>query len=334
MPRLTPADEYFYHQIPEPLPVVANASEHWRESLFFVLHPRSGEGDALVLTLAHYPAREEMDSLQFGRIGGEAVFARHSRPYAGDPHTMAVGPVRVDIVEPFRKVRLFVDAAASPIGLDLTFTARTRECGLRRGTMLAGAETLWDQSHMIQSGWYNGSYTSNGKTVEVRDWWGQRDHSWGIRNHRRCPMWMWLAIQLPDGMLGVWNWEYADGQRVYTDGYWAPADMSEPVQVVSFEHDLRWVDFGGRPVDYGRDGEAVAGLAGTVSASLADGRALRVEGQGRWHSRYGQLGGGQVTMRVHTADGRQGSAAYEVTGAHHHHFFPVARAEDLPSPRP
>ena len=115
MPRLTPADEYFYHQIPEPLPVVANASEHWRESLFFVLHPRSGEGDALVLTLAHYPAREEMDSLQFGRIGGEAVFARHSRPYAGDPHTMAVGPVRVDIVEPFRKVRLFVDAAIAII---------------------------------------------------------------------------------------------------------------------------------------------------------------------------------------------------------------------------
>ena len=198
MPRLTPADEYFYHQIPEPLPVVANASEHWRESLFFVLHPRSGEGDALVLTLAHYPVREEMDSLQFGRIGGEAVFARHSRPYAGDPHTMAVGPVRVDIVEPFRKVRLFVDAAASPIGLDLTFTARTRECGLRRGTMLAGTETLWDQSHMIQSGWYNGSYTSNGKTVEVRDWWGQRDHSWGNRDWWAFS-WSWTAGRFDDG---------------------------------------------------------------------------------------------------------------------------------------
>ncbi|MBK7330058.1 MAG: hypothetical protein IPI85_13520 [Dehalococcoidia bacterium] len=32
MSRLTPADEYFYHQIPEPLPAVLAPSEHWRES--------------------------------------------------------------------------------------------------------------------------------------------------------------------------------------------------------------------------------------------------------------------------------------------------------------
>ncbi|MBK6562578.1 hypothetical protein [Candidatus Amarobacter glycogenicus] len=330
MSRLTPADEYFYHQIPEPLPAVLAPSEHWRESLFFVLHPRAGDGDALVLTLAHYPVRQEMESLQFGRIAGQTVFARHTRPYAGDPHTMAVGPMRVEILEPYRRVRLFVDPAASPIGMDITFTARTQECVLRRGTLKAGAETFWDQSHMLQSGWYNGTYTHEGKTFEVRDWWGQRDHSWGVRDHHRCPMWMWLAIQLPDGMLGVWHWEYADGRHIYTDGYWAPADMSDPVQVLNFEHDLYWIDGGGRRVDYGKDGEDVAGLEGVVSASLADGRVLRVEGTGRWHARYGQLGGGQVNMRVRTGDGREGAAAYEVTGAHHHTFFPVPRAEGLP----
>jgi hypothetical protein len=330
MTRLTPADEYFYHQIPEPLPSVVTPHDHWRESLFFVMHPQTDEGDVLILTLAHFPRREEMDSLQMGRIAGELVFARHSRPYDGDPHTMAVGPVRIDIVEPYRTVELWVDPAESPVGLDITFTARTRECGLRRGTMKAGPEVIWDQSHMIQSGWFSGTYTHAGDTIQVRDWWGQRDHSWGIRNHARCPMWMWLAIQLPEGMLGIWNWEYADGRRVYLDGYWAPAGMSDPIPVVDFRHDFEWTDASGNRTSYERDGENVAGLQGSIKAVLEDGRTLQVEGEGRWHARYGQLGGGQQLMHVRSSDGQEGTAAYEITGAHHYHFFPVPRAERLP----
>lgn len=333
MPRLTPADEYFYHQIPEPFPNVVTFHDHWRESLFFVMHPVAGDGDVLILTLAHYPKREEMDSLQMCRIGGNLVFARHSRPYDSDPHTMAVGPVTVDIAEPYRTVKFHVDPANSPIGLDVTFTARTRECGLRRGTMKAGHETIWDQSHMIQSGWYNGTYTHAGETFEIRDWWGQRDHSWGIRDHARCPLWMWLAIQLPDGMLGIWNWEHANGHRVYLDGYWAPDDMSEPVQVVEFAHDLHWTDSSGKRTSYDRDGSNVAGLEGAINVRLEDGREFSIEGQGRWHARYGPYGGGQVHMHLRTSDGRDGTAAYEITGAHHRHFFPVARAENLPGER-
>ena len=330
MPRLTDADEYFYHQIPEPLPNVVTYHEHWRESLFFVAHRRDEPGDTMILTLAHFPKRQEMDSLQMGRIAGERVFLRHSRPYDGDPHTMRVGPVSIDITEPYKTVKLFVDPAESEVGLDLTFSARTQACALRRGTMRAGHELVWDQSHMIQSGVFNGTYSRNGVTHEVRDWWGQRDHSWGIRDHRRCPMWMWLAIQLPDGMFGVWNWEYANGARVYMDGCFAPADGSDPIPVIDFRHDLQWTDADGKSTSYGRDGENVRGLAGHVDITLEGGRTIGIDGVGQWTARYGPMGGGQNEMVVYTSDGRRGTAAYEVTGAHHHRFFPVARAENLP----
>ncbi len=243
MIRLTAMDELFVHQIPEPLPNVATFHEHWRESLFFILHPRDGLGDVVILTLAHFPARQEMDSLQLGRIGGTPTIAHHVRPYDGDPHTMAVGPVRIDIAEPFRTVHLHVDdVAEAPVALDLTFHARTAAYGLRRGTMRAGHELIWDQSHMVQSGTFTGTFTHDGTTYEVDDWWGQRDHSWGIRNHARVPMWMWLAVQLPDGMAALWHWEYANGARVYTDGCFAPADGSDPIAVVDVKHDLRWID--------------------------------------------------------------------------------------------
>ena len=93
MPELTAMDEYFVHQIPEPLPNVVTHHEHWRESLFFIAHSPRGRGDVIILTLAHFPARGVMDSLQLGRIDGEPTLAHHERPYDGDPHTMAVGPV-------------------------------------------------------------------------------------------------------------------------------------------------------------------------------------------------------------------------------------------------
>jgi hypothetical protein len=324
-------DELFVHQIPEPLPNVATHHEHWRESLFFIAHPRDGLGDVVILTLAHFPAREEMDALQLGRIGGVPTLARHARPYDGDPHTMAVGPVRIDIVEPFRTVHLRVDECAeSPLAVDLTFTARTHAYGLRRGTMRAGHELIWDQSHMVQSGTYRGTVRHAGTTYELDDWWGQRDHSWGIRDHARCPLWMWLAIQLPDGMAALWHWELPNGARVYTDGCFAPADGSEPIPVIDVHHELHWIDADGGEVSYGRDGEDVTGIAGRVELTLAGGQVLGLEAEGRWAQRYGPLGGGLNEVVVRTDDGREGTAIYELTGAHHHRYFPVARAERLP----
>jgi hypothetical protein len=270
-----------------------------------------------------------------GIVDGQHVFAHHVRPYGGDPHTTAVGPVTVDVVSPFETVALRVaptETAAAPLGLDLTFRARGAPYGLRRGTMRAGHEIVWDQSHMIQSGTYDGTYTlASGETRTVDGWWGQRDHSWGIRDHARCPLWMWLAIQLPDGMLGVWHWEYANGARVYTDGCFAPADGSEPVPVVDFHHELDWTDGDGKPVSYGRDGTDVRGLAGHVRFTLEGGRVVTVDGSGTWAAPYGPYGGGQHQMRVQTDDGRRGTAVYEITGAHHHRYFPVARATGLPA---
>ena len=160
MPKLTALDEYFVHQIPEPLPSVVTHHQHWRESLFFVLHPRDRLGDVVILTMALFPARGELDSLQLGMVGSTPTVARHARPAGDDPHSFDVGPVHIEIVEPYQKVRLRVeDGIEVPVALDLTFTARTAPYGLRRGTMRAGHELIWDQSHMLQSG-----HISTGRT--------------------------------------------------------------------------------------------------------------------------------------------------------------------------
>ena len=96
----------------------------------------------------------------------------------------------------------------------------------------------------------------------------------------------------------MWHWEYPNGARVYTDGCFAPADMSDPIPVVDFRHDLHWIDADGNDVSYERDGEAVTGLAGRVELMLEGGNMLDIEAEGRWAQRYGPLGGGLSEMLV------------------------------------
>jgi hypothetical protein len=322
MPSLTAFDEHFVHQIPEPLSVVGIEHHHWRESYFIVAHGPEADSDVIAIALATYPARHQLDALVLGRVGGELLFGYYQRPADGDPHTPVVGPVSVVIEEPFHRVRVVVDRADG-FEADMTFSARTEPYALRRGRLLDDdGALLWDQSHMIQSGTFTGSYRRAGTGGSVDGWRGQRDHSWGVRDHGRIPCWTWYAVQLPDGMFGVWHWELANGARIFTDGCWAPAGGS-PVAVVDFDHDLRWTDSAGDAVDYGTDGASVAGLSGTVVFTLEGGRRVTVRGEGRWCAPYRPFyGGGQHLMAVETDDGRKGTAIYEVTGRHHHRFFP------------
>jgi hypothetical protein len=79
MARFDAEDERFGHQLPEPFRNVVHHNDSWRESLFFIMHKRNEPGDVLILTLAHFPAHNEMDSLQLGRVGASPIMARHAR---------------------------------------------------------------------------------------------------------------------------------------------------------------------------------------------------------------------------------------------------------------
>ena len=333
MARPTPLDELFVHQTPDLLANVATRHQHWRESYFFELHQPDARGDVVFLTMARYPARGVVDSIQMGRVDGVPLLGVLQRPGGDDPHTTELPGVRVEVIRPFEELRLQVDPDVAAIGLDLTFRARTQPYGLRRGTLRAGDDVVWDQSHILQSGVYTGTYTVDGRTREVDGWVGQRDHSWGIRDHGRCPLWMWLQIQLAEGFLGVWHWELANGARVYTDGCWAGADGSDPVPVVDFRHDLVWTTAAGTPAEYGEHGETVAGLRGGCAFTLADGRRLEVDAEGTFDRPYEPFHrGGLSQMRVRTDDGRAGTAIYEITGARHHRYLPDTAVDGvLPS---
>ncbi len=292
--RPTAMDEHFVHQLPELLPNVTTPGPHWRESYFFEMHRPDASGDVVFFTMAHRPGLQLTDSLQMGRVQGEQLLGVLHRPADGDPHTTAVPGARVEVVRPFEELHLWADPEVAAIGLDVVFRARTQPYALRRGTMRAADGIVWDQSHILQSGHYTGSYTVGGTTNR---------------------------IELPNGA------------RVYTDGCWAGADRSDPVPLVGFAHGLHWLDAAGKPTDYGTDGGAVAGLAGRCTFALEDGHRITVEAEGTFDRPYEPFHrGGLNQVRVRADDGREGTAIYEVTGARHHHYFPDTPVEGvLPS---
>ena len=196
--------------------------------------------------------------------------------------------------------------------------------GSAAGRCGRATSVIWDQCHILQSGTFRGTYTVGGVAREVDGWVGQRDHSWGIRDHGRCPLWLWFQLQFEDGFLGVWHWELANGARVYTDGCWAGADGSDPVPLVDFSHDMEWVGPGGEAAAFGEHGEAVAGLRGSCSFVLEGGRRITVEATGHLRPplRAVRTAAASARCACHADDGREGTAIYEITGARHHRYFP------------
>jgi hypothetical protein len=69
MVQLTDLDELLAHQLPQPFTEMAVHDHHWRESYFFIAHHPDELDDVVILTMASYPARQMLDSLQMGRAG-------------------------------------------------------------------------------------------------------------------------------------------------------------------------------------------------------------------------------------------------------------------------
>ena len=327
MARPTAMDEQFVHQIPELLPERRDPHPHWRESYFFELHRPDARGRRRVLHDGALPGaraswtRCRWDGSAASQLLGVIRPALRRRPAhhrrrpargsrsCGRSRRSGCGPI----------------PTVAAIGLDLTFRARTQPYGLRRGTMRAGRRRrLGPVPHPPVRAPTRAPTRSDGTTHEVDGWIGQRDHSWGIRDHGRCPLWMWFQIQLDDGFLGVWHWELANGARVYTDGCWAGSRRQRPGPDRRLPPRRR-VDRRRRrpgPLRRARRGDRRP-RAARATFTLEGGRRITVEAEGTFDRPYEPFHrGGLNQMRVRADDGREGTAIYEVTGARHHRYFP------------
>jgi hypothetical protein len=182
---LTGADEALNHQIVNTHSAVVTPDRSWAEKIWFTLARKDGALQA-DFGLGKYPNRNVLDGFAGVQHGDNQRTVRASRVLRPGLEDMAVGPIRYEVIEPFRKIRLtLAENTVQPLKLDLTFTDRLPAFFEGRDVVLAQGRTASDVIRYHQAGTVSGWIEIGGERIAVEpdDWFGFRDHSWGVREH-------------------------------------------------------------------------------------------------------------------------------------------------------
>ncbi|MCE3551425.1 hypothetical protein LWC33_08160 [Pseudonocardia sp. RS11V-5] len=185
MQILTAADELLCHQTPETFATIAHADISWTEKLWASLFARDGSLQVDV-GIGKYHNRNVIDMFAGISRGKEQLTVRASRQLDLDPDRVGVGPLDYEVLEPLRKVRFVLrENHMLPIRFDLTVTGVLPPF-LEKKDAQREPQGFRIQSDLLryhQSSTISGTVWIDGEEITVRDeeWFGFRDHSWGVR---------------------------------------------------------------------------------------------------------------------------------------------------------
>jgi hypothetical protein len=179
------ADEFLNHQIVNTHASVGTGDRSWTEKIWFTLMRKDATLQAS-FGLGKYTNRNVMDGFAGIQRGTTQRTVRASRVLLPQIDEMAVGPLRFEVIEPFRKLRITVaENSAQSFRYDLVFISDLPAFFENRDVVLAGGRTASDVIRYHQGGTVEGWIEIEGERIAVEpgDWYGFRDHSWGIREH-------------------------------------------------------------------------------------------------------------------------------------------------------
>ena len=275
-------DEYPYHQITATFAGVGGTDPAWNDGHYLCLSDMAGEV-ALASTLRLYQNNDVMDGFVCVRHAGKQHNIRVSRRLRPDMGTLAVGPLRLEIVEPLQSVRLVLEDNEHDISLDVTCRstrAAVRGPGrsdARRRQADQRADHLRGDRQVRRVG-AGRRRPRTSSTRQLDSFF--RNHSWGYQAgrggprlygaplvgvQRRVPgVRQWVLFDMPDHG-GFW---FVDPSGRSASGKGAILYPDRSVPVVDVAHELEFYD-GGRRL-----------ASGTVRLTDADGVVRDVHDRG------------------------------------------------------
>jgi hypothetical protein len=209
--RLLGADEGLNHQIVDTFATLAQSELAWTEKIWGSLARIDGSLQ-VDFGLGKYQNRGIIDGFGGVSRGREQWTVRGSRVLHTAPEHMGVGPVQLEIVEPLKQMRFRLEPNdVQPISFDIVLTGVTppffEERNLVRNRQTGRVDV--DVIRYHQGGWASGTVTVGGDTYEVTpdEWFGFRDHSWGVRQAIGEPLTDLIpSPRAPKGMRGGMKW--------------------------------------------------------------------------------------------------------------------------------
>ena len=210
---LTKGDDYPIHQTPDPI-AFAGTERNFYDRYFF--NGYSADGTMFfVFALGVYPNLNIMDAGFAVRIGDLQYNLRASRHLNMERMDIQVGPIRVEILEPLKRLRLIIDDNQHGIAADLVFEGRHDPIEETRSIRRNGPRITMDFTRLTQLGRYSGWLRAGGQDIHAEQAGviGSRDRSWGMRAvGLRDPQemvpppsrqfhWYWVPAHLEDRVL-------------------------------------------------------------------------------------------------------------------------------------
>jgi hypothetical protein len=221
---LSKADDYPIHQTPDPI-AFSGTDRNFYDRYFF--NGYTTDGDVFfAAALGVYPHLNIMDAGFAVRIGDKQYNLHASRHLHMERMDTQVGPIRVEVIEPLKVLRVVVDDNEHGISADITITGRHAPIEEPRSTRRNGPRIVQDVTRMTQLGRWSGWIKAAGQTVTLDEatTLGTRDRSWGVRHiglrDPQVPVvaqefqvwWVWLPAHLEDRIVHFFVNQDGDGK--------------------------------------------------------------------------------------------------------------------------
>jgi len=250
---LTSYDDFPIHPGSLPIAHTASADLNHYDRYFFNGYSADG-GLYFAAAMGLYPNRHVVDAaFSVVRDGSQSsVFASGRAPLDRRDATR-VGPIRVDVVEPLRTLRVVVDAPEEGLRAELLFDCRSPVIEEPHYFQRVGVRTFFDYTRLTQFGAWTGWVEIDGERIDVApaEVLGCRDRSWGVRPVGEpapsgAPVglpqffWLWAPVNFPTLSTHFDVNEHGDGRRWHEVGAIARTGDGAPAMMRTVDYRVEW----------------------------------------------------------------------------------------------
>ena len=240
---LSSFDDYPIHQAAEFIAHPATSDRNFYDRYYFNLHPCSSDWFA-IFGMGQYPNLGVVDAFVDVRRGERQHIVRASAPLL-DRGDLSVGPFRVEVIEPLKRLRFVVEPTEHPVAMDVTWEGHIRAIEEPRQYARSGGRVVFDTQRLAQTGTWSGTLSVSGEDIPVtpEHCWGTRDRSWGVRpvgepegdGIRKGEllmggMWNYFPMQFDDHSIFYICHEQDDGRRPLVQAERVWTDPDRPIE--------------------------------------------------------------------------------------------------------
>ena len=258
--RLSGFDEYPYHQHPMPFGTVATTDAHYNDGYWFAFY---APGWYVNCGLRLHPNVNVMDGWASVAHAERQIAVRASRALRPRYDELAVGPIKLELLEPMKRLRLSARENPAGIEFDIVMEALSPPFVENRYQHLKYGAVVNDMIRYTQICRAEGRARIEGRDIAIDGWHAMRDHSWGVRSSMAMPtgingtdrtadeaddraLRLWVPFRVADHSGFINTHENAEGTALDFEGR-LDYDDGRAVKILAARHALDYLPGTKRP---------------------------------------------------------------------------------------